>query len=218
MKKSFLLVIAFCAIKLGYSQTEQGKMFIGGQVSFLGNSQSQLDNQFKLNIHSNSFTLTPTFGYFIKDHLAIGVNVTYSYLNLNQTDGNLIDANLSYNYKSTTIGYGIGGFVRYYSDITDKFKFFLHGGFSYLNTEQKSTSSTSVNRDFITNSTTFSIAPGLVYFVTPKFGIQTTFGNLFYSINKAKTKDSPYDNHDNSNPYGLNLNPATFSLGLCYYF
>jgi len=219
MKKSILILLTFFVIKASYSQTEKGKMFIGGQINVSGNSQNRLDTLYKNNYKSKGITLSPTFGYFIKDNIAIGANITFRYLNSKQTNKYTNITPTSRSDKSTSIGYGIGGFVRYYSNINDKFKFFLQGDLSYLKTEQKVTQSNyPIDQDYTNNSISCLISPGLVYFVTPNFGIQTTFGNLNYSFNIQKDKTKSYDNHYITNNYGLNLNISTITLGFNYYF
>jgi hypothetical protein len=213
MKKSILGLMALFAITTSYSQTEQGKMFIGGQVNVSGTTTSYSDSLFKSSSKSNSITITPTFGYFVQNNLAIGANVTLTYNGTKNTDEKTNSTS-----NSTSLGYGIGGFVRYYSDITDKFKFFLRGSVSILNSESKYTAAFQKDQDYVTNTLTLSIVPGFVYFVTPKFGLETTFGNLNFSSSLRKDKEVSYDNHYVTQNYGLNLNLSTLNFGLCYYF
>jgi len=213
MKKTILVLLTMFAITASYSQTEQGKMFTGGQISFLGNSETQFDSLYKYRYNSNGIIITPQFGYFLKDNFAIGANILLQYSNIKRTDekSNVI----SNTNKSIKFGYGIGGFVRYYSEITEKFKFFFNGGIDYQYSKEKQTQTSNLfNRDYETNHLTLYFSPGLVYFITPKLGIQSTFGNLYFMHSVEKNKVVTYNN----NNYGLNINSSSITFGFSYYF
>jgi len=227
MKKCFLVLLTVCAIRVSYSQTEKGKMFIGGQVSLSGSSQSHIDTSYKSENNTVGFSIAPNYGYFIKDNFAIGATINFGVSN--STQNTSYTSPITYTNKSNTLSYGIGGFANYYVNITDNFKFYFNGGVNYLYSTQNTKHSNNdpyyfysprnpENQEIQTNAISFSIAPGLVYFVTPKLGIQTTFGNINYNYSSSKNKSLLHDNHTNISSYGANLNPSTFSLGLNYYF
>lgn len=228
MKKILLVLIALFTIVTCYSQTEKGKKFIGGQLNLSNNTYSYLDTLYKSNRNSFGFQIVPNFGYFIKDNFAIGVNVNFGVSNTtqNQEQQYLPTKTTS---KSNSISYGGGGFARYYKKITDNFFFFANGEVSYIYQTQKFVYSNNdpnyvyptsdpANQEVQTNSISFDVNPGLVYFVTPKLGIQTTFGDIYYNNSTSKNISLLFDNHRNVNDYGINLNISTFYLGLNYYF
>lgn len=214
---------------MGYSQTEKGKMFVGGQISLSGNTNSNLDTLSKYDYNYVNFTFAPNFGYFIMDNFAIGANINLGVSN-SKNDYNYTNQTPSLTTnKSTTLSYGVGGFTRYYINITDNFKFFFNGGINYLHQTQKTTNSNNdpnyiystsnpATQEHQINNISFAISPGIVYFVTPKLGIQAAFGNINYSYSSSKNTSLSYDNHNNSNNYGINLNLSTFNLGMNYYF
>ena len=234
MKKCFLVLLSVWAIQTSYSQTEKGKMFIGGsgQINLSGNKVSNLDASSKSDNNTFGFSIAPNYGYFIKDNFAIGANINLGVSNSTQ--------NLNYNYinqtppstytnKSNTLSYGIGGFACYYLNITDNFKCYFNGGVSYLYSTQKVKLSNNdptfvygtndpENQEIQTNNISFAFSPGFVYFLTPKIGIQTTFGNIYYNYSSSKNKSLFYDNRTNTGSYGIDLNLSTFSLGMNYYF
>jgi len=229
MKKCFLILITVCGIQMGYSQTEKGKMFIGGQINLSGNTTSNLDTLYKYDYNSNGFTIAPNFGYFIIDNFAIGANVNLGVSNYTEKQNYTNQIPSEYTNKYNTLSFGIGGFARYYMNITDNFKFYFNGGMNYLHQIQKTTNSNNdpnyvystnnpASQENQINNVSLIISPGLVYFVTPKIGIETAFGNINYSYSSSKNTSLSYDNHNNSSSYGINLNLSTFFLCLNYYF
>jgi hypothetical protein len=229
MKKCFLILLTVCAVQTSYSQTEKGKMFIGGQVTLSGNTTSNSDTSYKSDNNSIGFTVAPNFGYFIMDNFAIGANVNLGVSNSTQKQDYPNQTPSEYTYKYNTLSFGIGGFARYYINITDNFKFYFNGGINYLHQTKKTTysnndpnyvysTSNPANQVTPINNISLFISPGVVYFVTPKIGIQAAFGNINYSYSSSKNTSLTYANHSNSSSFGVNLNLSAFALGLNYYF
>jgi hypothetical protein len=222
MKKYFLILLTACAIQAGYSQTEKGKMFIGGSFNLYGNTHSRLDSSYKYDYDRIGFTIAPNFGYFIADNLATGAFINLGFVKSNQTEDYMNRRTYSSmnNYKSNLLSLGLGGFMRYYINITDKFKFFANGNINYQFQSDKRTYQNNypTNQTEESNNISINISPNFVYFVTPKLGIETSFGNIYYDYSSSKNKSVSYDNHDNSSDYGVNLSLSSFYLGLNYYF
>jgi hypothetical protein len=222
MKKYFLILLTACAIQAGYSQTEKGKMFIGGRFNLYGNNNSQLDTMYKHEYDRIEFTIFPNFGYFIADNLAIGANISLGVSKSNETNDyiNRAPYNSTNTYKTNLISMGLGGFVRYYVNITDKFKFFVNGNLGYQFQTEKRTYSNRypTNQTIESNNISINISPNLVYFVTPKLGIEGSFGSIVYQYSGSENKSVLYDNHDNSSDYSVNLSLTSYYLGLNYYF
>jgi hypothetical protein len=193
-------------------------------LNISGNTSSNLDSNNK-NTNSNfRFTFTPEVGFFISDNFAIGANINLGVYNTTTNSKNL--TSLIYTQTSDNqFTYGLGIFARRYFKIADKFIFFLNGNISYAIITEKD-NLTSNNPGFIpptettpnTDKISVNINPGMVYFVTPKLGIETSFGSLYYNLSTSKNKKVSYDNHISNSIYGLNLNVSTFAIGLHYYF
>ena len=221
MKKNILILFALCTVMTSYSQTEKGKMFIGGSVNLIGYSQASSYSQSYPNndFSDETFTITPNFAYFIKNNLAIGASLDFRIGTNNQSANENI--NYSYSNKDRFVSYGIGGFTRYYIDISEKFKLYISGRINYDYQTSKMTSITndsiSNSSDDLLNNTTLSVSGGLVYFITPKLGLEASFGNIYYEYSYDKDKNSP-SNYNSQSNYGINLNPSTLYLGLNYYF
>lgn len=224
MKRQSLILLAFFICMSVYSQTEKGKMFIGGQISLSTTSNPGLDTLSTVDRTAFSIKISPNFAYFIKDNFAIGGNFSLGYSNSTNEYAYINQVAYLQTDKSNSTSIGIGGFARYYAKITDKFFFFMHGGATYTYQKDKSDqtyinlSHTLENKQTHSNTIAVALSPGLVYFVTPKLGIQATFGELAYSFTSQKNDKVNYDNHQNSSNFGFNLRSSSLTFGLNYYF
>jgi hypothetical protein len=199
---------------VGYSQTEKGKKILGGQLNFYGNKGATLDSLSSSRTTYSTLQLNPNVGYFIKDNFALGVLLNVGFSNQSQNNQNSIS---TYYYKTNTINFGAGAFARYYKKIGDRFSFFVNGNMLY-NHQISKTESTSSKQEKQANSINLGFSPGLVYFPSPKLGIEVLFGNINYTYTSSVNKTVSYKNHDNRGGYGLNLSPSSLYLGMNYYF
>ncbi len=211
MKKTLLCLTIVLSTLSGYAQTEKGKKMIGGQFNFSGNHTNSAFDSLTNKLNAFNTQINPSFGYFVKDNFAIGAIVNFSLSSRTaQTAGNSVS-------KTKTIIYGVGGFARYYKQISDKFFFFGNGSLLYTHGPINSGSG-SFAQKVESNAVNFAISPGLVYFPVSKLGIEASFGNVhfnqFFSVNKSV----PQSNHNNSSDYGISLSPSSFYLGMNYYF
>jgi len=223
MKRFFLMALMIFTITSIYSQTEKGKMLLGGQFNFSGSNRNTGNGTYKSHGEGYGFTLAPNYGYFISDNFEIGAKLSISAGN-NWSDSN--DDIYKHHAESHSTGFGIGAFSRRYFTISEKFRFYLNGDLSYASSTYKnSNSDNSSNSDGSQDQTSLkiSVAPGLVYFVTPKLGFEAQFGSLGYSVNSNDfennyTDGTSYNYSTDSNGFGINLNTTSFYLGLNYYF
>lgn len=220
MKKALLISMTIFTITTAYSQIGKGNKFIGGRINLYGNNDSHSDTVSNYNSRNFSTYIIPNIGFFIKDNFAVGANLQLGIINNSSYTeySNQIPSKTGNKYNS--ISYGIGGFARYYKKITDNFLLFVNGGVSYAYQTKKIVSTNSIfpnNEPFeaIQQSVSVAVSPGLVYFITPKLGIESSFGNLNYTYSSSKNK-KPINENVNSSQYGINLNYLAF--GLSYYF
>ena len=163
------------------------------------------------------FSITSNYGYFIKDNIAIGVNLNFSTAT---THIDLIDPpDPSYYNNATDLIYGGGAFIRYYKKIIGNLNLTFTGklGYNYEDLKNNYVSTTS-NTEYKTEIYNAAIIPGLVYFISPKFGIETTFGNLSYTYTNYKDNLSTSGTHSSNGDLQLNFTFSTFQFGLSYYF
>jgi len=218
MKKVILIAMACFAIITCQSQTEKGKMFIGGLINFSDGNTSYYDTSGLTGTSKNyHFQITPNYGYFIKDNFAIGVNLNY--LTQSTTNDNTNNSAANINYTQTKNIYGAGVFARYYKKLIGNFMFIANGSIAYnYEVDGETGISDPINENNKINSFNVTITPGLVYFISPKFGLETTFGNLNYSYSSTKNNDTSSQSKINTSNFGLNLDFSAFSFGVNYYF
>jgi hypothetical protein len=159
--KTLLTTILFACfgILAGNAQTERGNVMWGASVSNIGVDFQEGNTAF-------SVALTPKIGYFIKDELALGPEVS---LGLNTSDG------------FTSVFWSVGGFGRYFlspspdTDILGGSRWFLeaNAGLTGSNVKVEGTPSTN------TNGLGFGFGPGLSYFITDRIALE---GLLKYNL------------------------------------
>ncbi|HCT30809.1 MAG TPA: hypothetical protein DIW31_08750 [Bacteroidales bacterium] len=89
-KKLFLyFLIMACSINL-FSQEKQKKYLIGGSVGFsFKNEESEMDGLSTNKYNQFASYLSPTFGYFVNNNLAIGLELTYSISRINYKESGM---------------------------------------------------------------------------------------------------------------------------------
>ncbi len=233
MKKYLLLLIAIFIITITYSQTEKGKLIIDGQFNIYGHSNSDFNILSATDSNSFRFQIIPNFGYFIKDNFAIGVSLNIGVSNgmrfIEIPNQSPYNTTINSTAKSNSISYGGGGFVRHYKKIVGNLLFSLNGLASYTYQTTKLDYSNNIpnyhysasdpaHQEIQANTFFVGISPGLIYFMTPKLGIETTFSSIYYSNSSSKNISLLDGNHKNANNYGFNLNITTFYFGFNYNF
>jgi outer membrane protein len=105
MKKTLLTICALMLLNAAFAQFNQGRMLVGGSLGF--SSTSNKANSGGTITSDNKETIlsvSPNFGYFVVDNVAVGGSLTYISDTYKSTGG----------YSSTSSELLIGPFVRYY--------------------------------------------------------------------------------------------------------
>ncbi|QNF33493.1 porin family protein [Adhaeribacter swui] len=211
MKTIVLLLFSFVVVSNCYAQIPAGTTFIGGSASFSNRTDKNTRNPDIDNKSvSTSYSLYPKAGYFITDNIALGLGINY-YSNRTKYKESSIDES----FRGKQHSLGINPFARYYKMLGEKIGFFGQFTLSYENGKSK-------NNDFIyQKQTSFgaSLAPGFVFFATPKIGIETTIGNFGYFryINKYYSQDQN-PTEDKTNQLAANVEANNVFLGINFYF
>jgi len=215
MKKQLLTLVALCAITMGVNaQTEKGDNMIGGSFS-ISTSKTESSNYEKRNYYS----ITPRYAHFFSKNLAIGLTVGANYgktLNSNY-DAN---SNLTSTRTSKQKGISVGPIVRYYVDVTDKFKAFgqFIGTIGVVKTDEISTYpyyNFEPNSKYIQYNA--SISPGLAFFPTKKLGIELGFSLLSYNKIDYDGPAPAYSWYE-AEAFEFGLNTFNPFLGLNFHF
>lgn len=201
-----LLVFLTQASLFSYCQLMKGDKFLGGSVS-LG-TQRAPETPVAGSSFSNSFSISPGIGFLLNEKLAIGGQLGYSgyYSKSVYTPYTNV-----YKYSSGSAGI----FGKRYFALTNQFYFTLVLGLSFSHGSQEMTDTNTATSSVSENkSTSYSISsnfrPTFLFFPSPHWAIDASFGGLGYTFSKNLTYKS------NSNSF--NLNYGFISLGLYYYF
>jgi hypothetical protein len=233
MKNAFLIIALLLVSGFkSYAQLSKGIMLIGGSINY---SQSQFTssdtsaNRNTQTIKNSSYSGVVRYGYFVSSKFMVGI---YGGYQGSVYDNEAKDLNSAYYYlstnKTTSKTYSGGVFLRYYKMIyKNKFAVFgqLSTGYSNGNGTQHSsyinynnTNSTQDNNSKISGFI-LGFTPGIVYFLTNKFGIETTFGNFGYNVQQTKNYNKGNFIGETKNQYSnASLSLSNISLGVYYYF
>jgi len=219
MKRSLILIPAFLfLIQTSKAQTEKGSQTLGVNLGFQYSNQSGVnistpDNS--LTAQSNkytSFSIGPSYSYFIADNLDLGATLNYSLNNYNYgPDSYYITKQDNKNYGGTVflrkyvlyknkIGFRVGPYLGY--SIDDQ-KYIYSAQFNTNNTDSKS------------NSYQGGANLDLVYYPTKHLGVSISLANLSYEHTKTNNGAQGFANTDEVNFAFVNNNLA---VSLLYVF
>lgn len=193
MKKPVLILFAIFFVSIMHAQKEKngfskGDKFISGSIGY--STVSNPDDS-----KEKDFNVSPRFGYFLNDFLAVGTKLGYSFTKMKDSEGNKMADNNSIL---------VNAFGRYYLLPGSKFSVFgeLHLGFG----STKDISGT------WHNGVNVGFSPGLSYFIAEHFALEAGFGILSYNTVNAASGNGSTDSFD----VGLNL--EDIHLGIIFKF
>ena len=194
-----LIPIALCCMSLNaFAQTEKGKFLVGASTllnaGVIEHSRVR-DKVTTLSERITHFSLTPHAGYFIKDNLALGAELSVSFSNTKDYDYNV-------ELRESTIAFS--PFVRYYFG-TKKVRPLVHvsGGIGSYK-DNYIASSPQYNRESTSTLFCYSIGAGAGVFLTDRISIdlELGYGGISSKINE--------DVRGRQNAFGLNAGFSFF--------
>ncbi len=201
MKKIILAFAAMASVMGLQAQTNQGRLFINGQVSVYSQSVERDDDE-----KESGVAIIPSVGYFVADKLAIGIGLGIS---SNKSQDVINNTKVS----QTSSQVIIAPFARYYVPTGgDKFHFFAQArvGVGLGNTKTKTGSNTQESGKYTTID--FAISPGFAYFPSDHWSVELAFRGFYINAN------NPEGNDNNTTTIGLNVNSLAPSVGVSYFF
>lgn len=208
MKLKLLITAALLAMGWTSSaQTERHHFLIGGYVSF------STTNENTNAVQINSLAIGPRVGYFLGNNLAVGMEFNY---NLSKLDG------AWYDYFDTERGYyvrgfgfreenfGLSPFIRQYIPVNNSFRAFAQGNLTFqLNTYKNIDDMGYLYRtDVYFKGFGASLNLGLVYFPSPKWGIELSFPFVRYFNERTSRSNYPAGNKKDFNTVADNFIPS----------
>ena len=177
------------------AQLSAGHILVGGDAGYTSNHPDDQDATLDTKTTTGSFS--PRIGYFIKDNLAIGLDIQYHGTkevkdeNDTSVDGTVL--------KTTTTNTSalIGPFVRYYKPVGEKAAFFGHLNLGFGGEKQKTelsgrdkpTDAALLPKDVKYGNVNVALRPGFAYFPTKHFGFELTTNAIALGYNNRKLKD-----------------------------
>ncbi|MCD9018358.1 porin family protein [Parachryseolinea silvisoli] len=180
MKK--LLSICVLAVGVaGYAQaqTTAGNMLLGGGIGYTSQKQETAGDD----ATNNTFSFTPSFGYFVADNFAVGLNLDFASSNRENWD--------EFNGEYKVTDFLFEPFARYYMFTpNDKFAFFVEGalGFGSRKVDPEDFDETK------SGMFRFRASPGFAYFISDKWSLDFELSGISYtSVDPDKDSDSDDD-------------------------
>ncbi len=212
MKTRFLLlplmaVVSFSAFAQG--DIKKGSRLIGGDVGF---STSSSDAGVTSS-SGTSFNVSPVYGKAVKDNFFIGSLLRLSY-------GNNKNENSAVAYKSTSMSWYGGVFVRKYKPLKNGFYLFLQAGAG--GGAGKSRQQTTPSADFVavqkSGMIDLNLTPGFAYNLTKKLQLETGLRSIValeYSWQKNRNlSTNQFDQTSRLFRFNSSLNNFTSQLYL----
>ncbi len=221
MKKLlFIAILLAYGVTIGQEKNEKafiqkGIWNIDGEISiYTVNSESKNDFGSSENNNTN-FSFYPSLGYAIENNLIIGMGLGYGYSDNNSAY--IDDSNRRFTNNSKR--YSVFGYVKKYIPITEKFALNFKGELNYSKSKNNRDSLRNdiynIQDDDTTNSFSIGISPGITYFVSERFALESKIGFLGYTYSKTKGIGAL---ERNSNKFNFSLNSSQIFFGISYYF
>jgi opacity protein-like surface antigen len=189
-----ILIFLSAFILSGFSQTTQGKIFVGGTSSFGLNAYSdKWKNDDDNGIDGKGFnaTLNPIGGFFIIDNLVVGVNLQLGFNRYKEDNTDNIEK-----YSNTYFG----PFGRYYFDL-GKIKPYGHFGFGGGMRVYKYDPNGGSTSTYKYGVIYLQIGGGASFFINDNIALDLS---LMYQRTRSKAKQNNDNNErDNTASFGL---------------
>ncbi|KYG72472.1 outer membrane beta-barrel protein [Roseivirga echinicomitans] len=185
MKKLIFTMAILLVSTMGFAQIQKGDVQINGNVSFqkVNNAGTEI----------SSFSLLPKAGVFVSETTSLGGIIGYTSRDFNGENSN---------------EFNIGAYARFHKPMVENFYLYLEPSLTFGFGSREVGGA-----DADLNSFDIRLAPGMTYFLSPKFALDMNWGMLNYSKETTKLGNAETENEN----YGLNLNMTNVSMGVSFY-
>jgi len=190
-------------------------LFLGGGIGLsTQNSKETIGSMTEDGPKTTNFSIGPAVGYYFTENVGVGLRVGFGSSNTKQSFG-------AQDFESSTTLISAELFGRYASTIGEgnNFAWFAEVNAGYSNfTIETTVGNTTTEGDPI-STIYFGIAPGLIFFPSPQFGIEATLGNIFgYSSITIEDADDSRNKEVINDLSILNFSTMSLNFGFYYYF
>ena len=223
MKKQILIILGTLTFSTNcFSQIPAKTISVGGDVNFSIDNYDDESGSSTWDRQNTRFSTSPSLEYFIKENMALGLVVGYTYSQTEDTR-EFLDATNIRTMESDFHQIRFGPTFRYFKMFTDNFGLFGRAqatiGFNNGETKTFDDGELDFNETREGNEYLVSLSPGLVFFPSRKIGLEARFGSLSYSY-WDEERENEIDSSVTSNKrdfFDINLGLSSFFFGLRYY-
>jgi len=193
------------------AQGHKGVSLLEGSLNFLGsNSKLKAGSTEQDQYDSKRISISPRIGFFTSESLLLGVGLTYQYSEAYSWNGNISSISQS---KTNNMFY-VNPYLTKFSQIKNKLFFTTTLNLKLGYGENAVGESTDLNESYILDLG-IGLIPGITYFISDKWALKTSLGELYYAYIVDTPSGSPDLKYINNN-YGLNFRLNTFTIGFQY--
>ncbi|MCS6905163.1 MAG: hypothetical protein RML72_12085 [Bacteroidia bacterium] len=225
--KLFIILLTACILGSKDLKAQVGKgLFVGGGLGLLIENGKRTTKARNTNTEvelpeTTSFSITPRAGYFFSDNWGVGIMASWKTTSATSKEtGNLTRTRSASDWEIDLI-------VRHAKQLNGS-DFYIVGdlllgiGWGSSSVKEQKVNTTTVTVTDGPSRTTISLdfVPGILYFPTPKIGLEAGLGNLLsFSNTTLKSKTSNSETTESYNQFKiLNITSLQFTFGLNYYF
>ncbi len=172
---------------------EKGDFFVSGNIGFSSFKNRDTDRK------ATEFRIIPEAGYFISDHVVLGLELGYLNVNIEAID---TVNGITGVVDQETNSFLAGVYSRYYFTPQKIFSFFGSLGLDYIDSKQEQLGG---NTDIEIDVFRMGLDTGINYFLSSSFALTTTIGILSYEIGNGSVDTSNFN-------IGLDFNNINFGL------
>ncbi len=217
--KSFLLFAFVLISSASFAQLTKGALLLDGAGSFTISRSTRESTVFDSESKDKSIyaNINPSLGFFVSEDLLLGVGVRYDYQSyVSESIGNALTAKQTSKQNMVSLT----AYARKFIQVKDKLYFTgtlnINGGTGLRKLTSQQTNLEKSTLEFDIYQINASITPGLTYFLSTRWAISTSIGQLYADYYTAKPKD---DNSEKRSEFrgGVNFELNTFVFSVQYF-
>jgi hypothetical protein len=195
-----LFTVGSLVFAQGIESIEKGTRFLGGEFSLSHSNRTENSASTSSETNSRSFYIGPVFGKYFKENLAWGVSAHYGFGSHN------------FSNSTTKSQYAGAGFflTRNFKVASNLFFEIEPRGRISFGTDRMESSGGNVTYNSLSGG--IGATAGLLFFLGPRFGIQTSFGYIGYNFSRYSREESEHVATSHTVNAGAGLSNISFSM------
>jgi outer membrane immunogenic protein len=226
MIKNVVIGLLLFSVSVANAQENKNKFVVSGHLAYATNkfTDKYAANSSNKSINNESWA-SITIGYFLTNNFALGIAGNFYKTGY---DGSSFYQGYESHYQTEQSRYMPALFARYNQPLRNNkfaFTYTFNGGFYTGKTStisEESSPGMGEKREITgkVSGINVNFSPGLLYFISKNFSVETTLGSVYYNSQKIKYNDalatSPPSNK--SSGFGLDFSLTSINVGFSVYF